>query len=112
MLWMFIPGVFLGFTMMPWWWLLAAAASLLVGVLFWRSSPPDYERRSALLIASGSSALAAAFYVASVWTAHESCHRPPADGFCMFDGLPFLSLCAVYLLIGVIAWIKWARLRT
>ena len=112
MLWVFIPGVFLGFTMMPWWWLLAAATSIVAGILFWRGGPAGHERRSkALLIASGSLALAAGFYLASVWTAKQSCSQPPADGFCFFSGLPLLSLCAVYLLIGVITSITWVRLR-
>jgi hypothetical protein len=112
MLYMFVPGAFLGFTMMPWWWLLAAAASIVAALLFWRRGRPDRGPRSkALLIGSGSSVLAIAFYVAAVWHAKEGCSQPPADGFCMFDGLPFLSLCALYLLVGLVAWIKWARLR-
>jgi hypothetical protein len=112
MLSMFVPGVFLGFTMMPWWWLLAAAASIGAGFLFWRRGWPDHEPKSkALVVGSGALALAIVFYVAAVWSANEACHQPPADGFCMFDGLPFLSLCALYLLIGLIASIQWARLR-
>lgn len=113
MLWIFFPGVYLGFTMMPWWWLLAAGVSIVAAFLFWRRSSSGQQRTSkALWIASGSLALAAAFYLASVRTAYEACRQPPADGFCMFDGLPLLSLCALYLLIGVVASFKWAWLRS
>ncbi|MGB5810107.1 MAG: hypothetical protein WBG86_06225 [Polyangiales bacterium] len=112
MLQIFIPGAFLGATMMPLWWLLVAAASLVAGVYFWRSSRPGWERRSkALLMAFGSSALSGAFFLSAVWTANESCQRPPADGFCFSSGLPFLSLCALYLSIAVIGWFKWVRLN-
>jgi hypothetical protein len=112
MFWIFIPGAALGFTMMPWWWLVVAAASVVSGFLFWRGGPVRYDRRTkALMIACGSSGVAVAFYAAAVWTGKEGCSQPPADGFCMFGGLPFLSFCALYLLIGVIAWVTWARLR-
>jgi len=109
----FVPGAFLGFTMMPWWWLTAAAASVVVGVLLWRLSPGDCERRTRwLLVASGASALATVLYTAAVWRATDACRTPPPDGLCMFSGFPFLSLCALYLSIGVVAWIQYARLRT
>ena len=109
----FVPGAFLGFTMMPWWWLAAAAASVVGGILLWRLGPGDYERRTKwLLVASGSSALATLLYIAAVWFAADACRTPPPDGLCMFSGLPCLSLCALYLSIGVVAWIQYARLRT
>lgn len=112
MLYMFIPGAALGFMMMPWWWLVAAAATILTGLLFWRRGPTGLARVSkALLMASGSSVLAIAFYAAAVWRAKEACSQPPPDGFCIFDGLPLLSLCALYLLVALVAWIQWARLR-
>lgn len=70
MLYMFFPGVFLGFMMMPWTWLVAVAATILATVLFWRRGPTSITRVSkALLIASGFSGLAIAFYVAAVWRA-------------------------------------------
>ena len=112
MLGIFIFGAALGFTMMPWWWFLVAAASIVSGFVFWRGGPVRSDRRTrALVIACGSSAVAVAFYAAAVRAGHEACSQPPADGFCMFDGFPFLSLCALYLLVGLVGWVAWARLR-
>lgn len=112
MLHMFFPGVFLGFMMMPGSWLVAVAVTILAGVLFWRRSPTRIAQVSkAVLMASASLVVAIAFYVAAVWRAKEACSQPPPDGLCAFDGLPLLSLCALYLLIGLVAWIQWARIR-
>jgi len=41
----------------------------------------------------------------------DPAEAPFAPGFLSVRGLPFLSLCALYLLIGLIASTEWARLR-
>lgn len=109
---LFIPGAFLGFSMMPLWWL-AAPAIVVVGLLAvrsrWRADKRGVKRW--LLVACVSGVFTIVLFARAVWAAHSSCHRPPADGFCMFDGFPFLSLSALALLVGILAAVESVRLR-
>jgi hypothetical protein len=107
-----VPGVFLGLDMMPWTWALGTIIAFICIFVFLKTSPLGRTRRKRwLLVALGSSALTIAFYFLAVLRAKESCSEGPADGFCVFDGFPSLSLSALSLIVATVAWVQTVRLR-